>query len=56
MNHRTDAIRLIVAFRICIHVVGQLKIPWGSNDQEVELGYVHELVQQLQKKVFAQLQ
>jgi len=36
--------------------MGQLKIPWASNDLEVELGYVHELVQQLQKNVSAQLQ
>jgi hypothetical protein len=37
-------------------VVEQLKIPSALNDQEVELGYVHELVQQLQKNVFAELQ
>jgi hypothetical protein len=37
-------------------VVGQLKITWASDDQEIELGYVYELVQQLQKNVSAQLQ
>jgi len=49
-------IRLIVAFRICIHVVEQLKIPSALNDQEVELGCVHELVQQSQKNVSGELQ
>jgi hypothetical protein len=49
-------IGLIVSFCICIRVVGQLKIPSALNNQEVEFGYVHELVQQLQKNVSAELQ
>jgi len=47
---------VIVAFCICFCVVGQLKIPSALNDQEVELGCVYELVQQLQKNVSAELQ
>jgi len=37
-------------------VVGQLKIPSALSDQEVELGRVYELVQQLQKNVSTELQ
>jgi len=36
--------------------VGQLKISSALNDQEVELGRVYELVQQLQKNVSTELQ